>query len=308
MTQGTHISIGELLEELREEFPDVTISKVRFLESQGLINPERTPSGYRKFFAPDVALLRWILLQQRDNFLPLKEIRRRIEDGEAPHAEPDHTSALGPHDGVVEPAATPNHDVAALTSPSDASTPSHANKPSERSTPTEARESGRTSTPNTAAAAVVAPAASSDTPVLMNTGRPAHSVFDQDDTATYAADEVCARVGISPESLAELERYGLLSTRSIAGTAYYDSDALAVAELAQEFARHGVEPRHLRLHRLAVDREVGFLEQRVATLVRQRNPEARREARGVVESLVELGSELHFHVLRSLMRAYRDRL
>ena len=55
---------------LQEEFPDVTISKIRFLESQGLLDPERTPSGYRKFYEADIERLRWILTQQRENFLP----------------------------------------------------------------------------------------------------------------------------------------------------------------------------------------------------------------------------------------------
>ena len=67
---------------LREEFPDVTISKIRFLESQGLVNPERSPSGYRKFFDHDVERLRWVLRQQREHFLPLKVIRDRLADGE----------------------------------------------------------------------------------------------------------------------------------------------------------------------------------------------------------------------------------
>jgi len=65
---------------LRREFPDVTISKIRFLESQGLVNPERTPSGYRKFYEPDVERLRWVLRQQREHFLPLKVIKGRLEE------------------------------------------------------------------------------------------------------------------------------------------------------------------------------------------------------------------------------------
>jgi DNA-binding transcriptional MerR regulator len=79
MTQEDHRSIGEVLSELRDEFPDVTISKIRFLESQGLIAPERTPSGYRKFYPGDVERLRWVLHQQKDNFLPLKVIRERLD-------------------------------------------------------------------------------------------------------------------------------------------------------------------------------------------------------------------------------------
>ena len=74
-TVATHLSIGEVLGLLLEEFPDVTISKIRFLESQGLIEPERTPSGYRKFYEADVELLRLILREQREHFLPLRSSR-----------------------------------------------------------------------------------------------------------------------------------------------------------------------------------------------------------------------------------------
>lgn len=80
--EPSHLSIGEVLGLLLEEFPDVTISKIRFLESQGLIAPERTPSGYRKFFDDDVELLRVILREQRENYLPLRVIKDRISSGE----------------------------------------------------------------------------------------------------------------------------------------------------------------------------------------------------------------------------------
>ena len=82
MSSRTYLSIGDVLTLLREEFPDVTISKIRFLESQGLVNPERSPSGYRKFFEPDVERLRWVLRQQREHFLPLKVIRDRLAAGD----------------------------------------------------------------------------------------------------------------------------------------------------------------------------------------------------------------------------------
>jgi DNA-binding transcriptional MerR regulator len=74
-----YLSIGEVLESVREEFPDVSISKIRFLEAEGLIAPERTPSGYRKFYDNDVERLRYILSLQRDHFLPLKVIRERLD-------------------------------------------------------------------------------------------------------------------------------------------------------------------------------------------------------------------------------------
>lgn len=74
-----HLSIGEVVETLAKEFHDVSVSKVRYLETEGLIEPERTPSGYRKFYASDVARLRYILRLQRDQFVPLKVIRQRLE-------------------------------------------------------------------------------------------------------------------------------------------------------------------------------------------------------------------------------------
>ncbi len=86
MTDRAYLSIGEVLALLRPEFSDLTISKIRFLESQGLLDPERTPSGYRKFYEPDVERLRWILRQQREQYLPLKVIKGRLggEEGDNP--------------------------------------------------------------------------------------------------------------------------------------------------------------------------------------------------------------------------------
>jgi DNA-binding transcriptional MerR regulator len=78
-----YLSIGEVLEAVRGDFPEVSISKIRFLETEGLLTPERTPSGYRKFYEPDVARLRYILALQRDQFLPLKVIRERLSQAES---------------------------------------------------------------------------------------------------------------------------------------------------------------------------------------------------------------------------------
>ncbi|MGP4048570.1 transcriptional regulator FtsR [Streptomyces sp. 2A115] len=94
------MSIGTVLNVLRDEFPEVTISKIRFLESEGLIEPQRTPSGYRKFSTDDVERLGHVLRMQRDHYLPLKVIREHLdamERGEAVQLPP-----LGrQRDGVV---------------------------------------------------------------------------------------------------------------------------------------------------------------------------------------------------------------
>jgi DNA-binding transcriptional MerR regulator len=74
-----YMSIGEVLHQLRGEFPDVTISKIRFLEHEGLVDPQRTASGYRKFSREDVARLRYVLAAQRDQYLPLRVIKEHLD-------------------------------------------------------------------------------------------------------------------------------------------------------------------------------------------------------------------------------------
>lgn len=91
------MSIGAVLAQLRHEFPDVTISKIRFLEAEGLISPARTESGYRQFGEVDVARLRYVLAAQRDRYLPLKVIREQLAD----QARPSRPLAA-----VPEPPAT----------------------------------------------------------------------------------------------------------------------------------------------------------------------------------------------------------
>jgi DNA-binding transcriptional MerR regulator len=91
MTKRGTLSIGEVINLLRDEFADVTVSKVRFLENQGLIRPGRSPSGYREFEASDIERIRYILRQQRDHFLPLKVIKSKLtawERGEEPTVAP----------------------------------------------------------------------------------------------------------------------------------------------------------------------------------------------------------------------------
>lgn len=98
------LSIGEVINLLRDDFPDVSVSKIRFLESQGLIDPDRSGSGYRQFDNNDVARLRFILQQQRDHFLPLKVIKSKLtlwERGEEVGAAP--STPPGSLDGNGEP-------------------------------------------------------------------------------------------------------------------------------------------------------------------------------------------------------------
>lgn len=105
-----YLSIGEVLAKLRSDFPDVTISKIRFLESEGLIEPQRTPSGYRKFTSVDLERLRYVLLAQRDQYLPLKVIKenldaldRGLEPSSSPNTSPK--PRMFPLDTAIAPSS-----------------------------------------------------------------------------------------------------------------------------------------------------------------------------------------------------------
>jgi DNA-binding transcriptional MerR regulator len=108
-----YLSIGEVLNRLRGDFSDITISKIRFLEAEGLIEPQRTPSGYRKFTTADLDRLRYVLLAQRDQYLPLKVIKDNldaIDRGLQPAqvgavATPRPTMSVATIDGEIAPSA-----------------------------------------------------------------------------------------------------------------------------------------------------------------------------------------------------------
>ncbi|HVL88621.1 MAG TPA: MerR family transcriptional regulator [Actinomycetota bacterium] len=110
------MSIGEVIDALQPDYPDVTVSKIRFLESAGLIDPERTPAGYRKFYQKDLERLRFILKLQRDSYLPLKVIGERLAEYDAgmapPPAENGHATPAAPR-----PEVEPEEDLAEQVAP-----------------------------------------------------------------------------------------------------------------------------------------------------------------------------------------------
>jgi DNA-binding transcriptional MerR regulator len=224
-----YLSIGEVLVALKPEFPDVTISKIRFLESEGLIEPERTASGYRKFYDRDVERLRTILSLQRDEYLPLRVIRERLDGaGEVGRAAARERIESEPEDEVPEPP-----------------------------------------------------------PSLEMNG-----------------DELAAATGVDLDVVEALTSFGLLRPVTSDGRRTFGGDDLLVLRIVKDFFKYGVEARHLTMYRHFADREATFFEQIVTPVLRQRNPEARRQA---AESLVELSSvsrRLKQALLRSNLRRH----
>ncbi len=257
-----HSSIGEVLTALREEFPDVTISKIRFLESQGLIDPERTPSGYRKFYAADIERLRWILHQQKDHYLPLKVIKERLE-GVADEGEPSPASV-----GSVEARAGPRPRRDAR---------GKGNRPVEA-----------VPLPTLGDAGEVTPTEPPPTDITgVSMTRPELARAAGLDDAALAELE---SYGLVRPAMDVGER------------ALFDENALVIARAAARFFAHGVEARHLRMYRSFADREALLFQQVLLPYLRQRNPEGRAKAQEGMSELTKLGRELRLALLREAVR------
>jgi DNA-binding transcriptional MerR regulator len=316
MADRSHLSIGEVLSLLREEFPDVTISKIRFLESQGLVDPERTPSGYRKFYDQDVERLRWILRQQREHFLPLKVIRGRLsehpEEAKGVNGAATESEAEGPDVHATSHAVPPAGEQSPV-----------ADRPTQRASSRQdrtAKASPRTQEPPTLPGLGSHPEPGQPEP----SGRPDPSPRPEPsgrrapseparrepsagaEPDTYTAEELAMAAGATIGLVNELKQYGLISVHAVvAGTAYFDRSSLAITKAAAGFALHGVEARHLRAWRNSADREASLFEQLVMPLLRQRNPQARKQAADAVSDLSRLGGELRDALLEKALREIR---
>jgi DNA-binding transcriptional MerR regulator len=222
-----------VLAQLRAEFPDISVSKIRFLETEGLIAPARAPSGYRRFAAGDVERLRYILTAQREQYLPLRVIKERLARAD------QAASAAG---AAVVPAQS-------------------GRRPDDR------RADDRRSVDRRSADG------QADGPAPRLTRR-----------------ELLDRAGITEPQLTELELFGLL--RRAEGR-LYGRDALEVARTAAELTAYGVEARHLRTVRAAVEREVNLIEHVVAPILKQRGAGARELAGQTAGELAGLAMRLH---------------
>ncbi|MGY2066300.1 transcriptional regulator FtsR [Blastococcus sp. SYSU DS0619] len=218
------LTIGEVLAVLRDDFPDVTISKIRYLESEDLVHPQRTPSGYRKFSRADVSRLRYVLTAQRDHYLPLRVIKDHLDALDRGEPLPGTSSASAP----LPPASTEEGSVAPLT-----------------------------------------------------------------------AEQFARAAGLEPDQLADCVQFGLLTTDA---DGRHPAGDLPIGRAAAGLARHGIEPRHLRVYRSAVEREAGLVEQLVAPVLRARSEEARSRATEKLQDLAALSAQLHTALLETRLR------
>ncbi|MFL6112257.1 MAG: MerR family transcriptional regulator, partial [Catenulispora sp.] len=228
---GEALTIGEVIGRLAADFPDLTVSKIRYLESGGLISPGRTPAGYRRFSEEDVEKLRWVLAAQRDQYLPLKVIRQ-------------HLAAEGPRGAARDAAGI----VAALTSGAD---PGADPDDGEPHGPSAARGDHATGAKRAPSPAL--PAAATLKPPLAPVPQPrsrAVTVADPEFYESTRADvgelhlgrEGLARTaGVSGSFVAELVSFGLLPPAES-----YGGDAVFIVRAASALTEFGLEARHLR--------------------------------------------------------------
>jgi DNA-binding transcriptional MerR regulator len=224
------LSIGQVLQLLKPEFPDVSISKLRFLEAEGLVFPQRTSSGYRIFAAADVERIRYILTAQRDFYYPLRVIKQHL-DALSRGLEPPNAPGQRPQ-------------VPDVTSP------------------------GRES----------------------NTERPPLQI---------SRAELLDHSGLDEEQLNQLLGFGLVRTQP--GTDFFGSDDMLVAVTVARLAGYGLEPRHLRTVKTAVEREVGLIDHVVTPMRRSRSDTVVERVEEVVTDLSELCLTLHAALMRSAL-------
>ena len=119
---------------------------------------------------------------------------------------------------------------------------------------------------------------------------------------SFTLEELAEASGLTQRQLGDLVRYGLLSGHSVAGDTFYDGESLIVARTSAGFMRFGIEARHLRMYKVAAEREAGFMEQVVMPLLKQRNPTARQQAADNLGELAHLGEQLRSALLRVSLR------
>lgn len=277
VSDRSYKSIGEVLGLLLEEFPNVTISKIRFLESQGLIEPERTPSGYRKFTDSEIERLRYILREQETNYLPLRVIRDRLDESGSILRDPTSPTGLPPalRDHTVGDISREMARIHQLNIPhvDDESTEIHVDPEVLAQAERQHPAARRTAAKPTAMT-------SSVKPLTAVPGGP------------VAHEDLVQISGLSSSDVSSLEQFGLISSRKVGGDTFYESAAREVAVLAKSFIDLGIDIRHLKSWRLAADKEAALFEQRLMPLLRQRNPEARAQSTEMLESLVSLAGDL----------------
>ena len=263
------ITIGAVCKALAQEFPDISISKIRYLEDQKLLTPRRTPGGYRLYTQADVARLRTILRMQRDEFLPLRVIRQELAAGRGAGLD----SPAGTEAGAGAGGAQTGGAGSAGGTSSGGASPGRA---------------GRRMRPWRTSVSVCWP------------------ILDRSSGALYSLEDVLEETGAEAALVRELEEYGVVRGELRGGVRYFDETEREIIGAVSELARYGVGGRNLRVFRSSADREATLLQQILAPALRSRNPQRRKEAVDTLENLAAIATHLkHLLLVRDLRKIVR---
>lgn len=227
-----YLTIGELVESLVPAHPDLTISKVRFLEDEGLITPERTAGGYRKFSTSEVARVDLVLRLQKEHFLPLSVIREKLKE--------------------LDKGRVPEELRPMVTRPEAVSLP-----------------------------------------------------FEEG--AAVPLEEVPSSLGFPASFVRELAEYGLVRIEKGERGDELPRGDVQIAHACWEMRRFGVEPRHLRIHVTAAEREAALFQQILMPAYRHRTPETKQKLVETLGELMRLTDELRRELVkRAVGEAFED--
>lgn len=233
MEKTGYIHIGEVVSELKKEFDNISISKIRYFEGKGLINSTRVGGGYRKFTHKEVERLKLILKWQNEDYLPLKVIRQKLEDLDSGRLEEKAEISEGAPERL-EPLPLP----------------------------------------------------------LM------------EEEGIFTKEEAAEKIGLSISQIDEIESYSLVKTVSRDGKEGYSGADLKVMQIVKEFLRYGIEPRHLRMYQIFVEREASFYQTILNPYLKQKDPDTRREVKRKISQLAKLSEQLKRTLLQNKLISY----
>lgn len=243
--------IGTVLRLLRQEFPELTVSKIRFLETEGLVLPQRRESGQRAFTDEDIDRLRFVLRAQRDRFWPLKVIKAALDRMDL-GLDPDGSASGPEHTRYAEGSPT----VSGAPAPSAGSGEGDPAQVAARGDATGGEDRGQEQAESVGARL------------------PTAGQLRRRRTIRLTPAELREHTGLDVAAYTQLKAFGLIRTDS---SGRHGADDLDVARECTALAAHGLEPRHLRLFRVAADREIGLAQQIL-------EPVRRRRARGAADA------------------------
>ena len=300
MPERNYKSIGEVLGLLLEEFPNVTISKIRFLESQGLIEPERTASGYRKFSDSEVDRLKDILREQETNYLPLRVIRDRLDESGAVPRDPTNPVSQLPRslrESSVTDVSQEVPRVRVLTAVDN----DHVSAPIN-----DIDETGDFVIVDPEVVAQSERAHPTSRRPALRVAEPAAVASTRDAIGPVSRESLMELSGLLASDIDALEQFGLLVSKPVGGESFYEGTAREVAVIAKAFLDLGIEIRHLKSWRLAAEKEATLFEQRLMPLLRQRNPAAREQSLEILDALVANAGNLRQVLVRQAIQQFID--